>query len=98
MIAALNAFDGARPRASALDVTGLLAWKKHRHGEATFRAYHGDDAVGRIFKRADHSMTETNVYSVEILGNQVSGTFHHIRDAREAGECAFVARQAEDMP
>ena len=33
--------------------------------KAAFRAFHGTEVVGRIFKRADHSSVEKDVYSVE---------------------------------
>lgn len=53
--------------------------------------HHGGDVVGRLFKRADHSSVEKDVYSVEINGVTLPGAFHHIRDARVAGERAFAA-------
>jgi len=89
VIVALDAAEPAFPATSAFEVTGRLAWEKHRPGAGTFRAFHGDTEVGRIFKRADHSTTERDVYSLEILGQPVPGAFHHISDAREAGERAF---------
>ncbi len=95
VIEALDAVEDTRRKAADFEVTGLLAWEKHRPGVGTFRAFHGGEAVGRIFKRANHSMTERDVYSVEILGQTVPGAFHHIRDAREAGERAYAARQPE---
>lgn len=93
VIEALDTFEDTRPKTATVEVTGLLAWEKYRPGEATFRAFHGEESVGRIFKRADHSMTDKDGYSVEILGEAVEGVFHHIRDARKAGERAFTARQ-----
>ncbi len=71
----------------------MLSWEKHRAGQATFRAFHGGEVVGRIFKRADHSSVEKDVYSVEILGEVLPGSFQHIRDAREAGEQAYASLQ-----
>lgn len=85
--------EAGRAKPSELEVTGLLSWEKHRAGQATFRAFHGTEVVGRIFKRADHSSVEKDVYSVEIDGVTLPGAFHHIRDAREAGERAFAARR-----
>jgi len=91
LLDALEAFEAERAKPSELEVTGLLAWEKHQHGQATFRAFHGAEIVGRIFKRADHSMVEKDVYEVQINGVTLRGAFHHIRDAREAGEQAFAA-------
>jgi hypothetical protein len=65
---ALDAFESARTRPSEREVTGLLSWEKHRAGQATFRAFHGAEVVGRIFKRADHSAVEKDVYAVEVNG------------------------------
>lgn len=91
ILEALDAFEGDRTKSADLEVTGLLSWERHRAGQATFRAFRGDEVIGHIFKRADHSMTEKDVYSVEILEETLPGAFHHIRDAREAGEKAFAA-------
>ena len=93
ILEALDAFEGDRAKTSDREVTGLLSWEKHRAGQATFRGFHGDEEVGRIFKRADHSMADKDVYSIEIMGEAVASSFQHIRDAREAGEQAFAARQ-----
>lgn len=91
--AELDAVEGGLRKPSEFEVTGLLSWEKHRAGQATFRAFHGEEAVGRIFKRADHSMADKDVYSVEILGETLAGSFQHIRDARDAGEQAYAALQ-----
>ena len=91
LLDALDAFEAGRAKPSELEVTGLLSWEKHRAGQAIFRAFHGAEVVGRIFKRADHSSVEKDVYSVEIDGVTLPGGFHHIRDAREAGERVFAA-------
>jgi hypothetical protein len=88
----LNAVTSLKPEPSAFEVTGLLSWEKHRPGESTFRAFHGDSVVGGIFKRDDHSGMDKEVYTLEILGRAVAGAFHHIRDARAAGEAEFVRR------
>ncbi len=88
---ALDAFEGGVAKPSDREVTGLLSWEKHRAGQATFRAFHGAEVVGRIFKRADHSSVEKDVYAVEINGVTLPEAFHHIRDARMAGEEAFAA-------
>lgn len=96
ILAALDALEAARPQPSELEVTGLLSWEKHRAGQATFRAFHGAVVVGRIFKRADHPSVEKDVYAVEINGVTLPGAFHHIRDAREAGERAFGADPTRD--
>lgn len=93
VIDALDAFDKGRPKAERFDITGLLAWEKYQKGEATpFRAFYGDQVVGRIIKNANHSGTEKDVYSVEILGHVIPGAWHHISDARLAGETAFRER------
>lgn len=91
IMAALDHFEALGSKLAGLETTGQLAWERHRHGQTTFRAFHGDEHVGHIFKRADHSTTEKDVYAVEILGQRVPAAFHHIRDAREAGERAFAA-------
>jgi hypothetical protein len=91
LLDAIDTFEAGRAKPSELEVTGLLSWEKHRDGQATFRAFHGTEVVGRIFKRADHSSVEKDVYAVEINGVTLPGAFHHIRDAREAGERAFAA-------
>jgi len=95
---AIDAFEVGRAKPSEMEVTGLLSWEKHRAGQASFRAFHGADVVGCILKRADHSSVEKDVYTVEINGQTLSKAFHHIRDAREAGERAFVARHGADTP
>ena len=95
---ALDAFETERTKPSQLEVTGLLSWEKHRAGQATFRAFHGAEIVGRIFKRADHSSLEKDVYAVEINGVTLPGGFHHIRDARAAGERAFAASRDSVTP
>ncbi|MCU9849387.1 hypothetical protein OEZ60_15405 [Defluviimonas sp. WL0024] len=93
LLDALDAMEGGKPKTAEFEVTGLLAWEKHRPGEGTFRAFHGENVVGRIFKRADHSSRDKDVYSLEILGAAIPGAFHHIRDAREAGEREFCSRR-----
>lgn len=98
LLDALDAFDAGREKASELDVTGLLSWEKHRAGQAVFRAFHQGVEVGRIFKRADHSLIEKDVYSMEIGGIALAGAFHHIRDAREAGERAYAAQYEDVVP
>lgn len=91
LLEALDALEARRTKPSEFEVTGLLSWEKHRAGQATFRAFHGTEVVGRIFKRADHSSAEKDVYAVEIDGVTLPGAFHHVRDARAAGERAFAA-------
>jgi hypothetical protein len=93
LLDALDAFAAGRAKPSELEVTGLLAWEKHRAAQAAFRAFHGTEIVGCIFKRADHSSVEKDVYTVEIDGETLPDAFHHIKDAREAGERAFGASQ-----
>lgn len=93
LLDALDAIEAAKPRADQFEVTGLLSWEKHRPGVGAFRAFHGEHVVGRIFKRADHSSLDKDVYSLEVLGTAVPGAFHHIRDARDAGEREFACRR-----
>ncbi|HHX89579.1 MAG TPA: hypothetical protein GX700_07360 [Paracoccus sp.] len=93
---ALEAAEAVRPPQARLEITGMLAWEKHQSGESTFRAFQGEREVGRIFKRADHSGSESEVYSVTILGQVVAEAIHHIRDARVAGEAAFRALSEKD--
>jgi hypothetical protein len=87
---ALSAFEDANSISQRLEITGLLAWEKHRHGKARCRAFHEDRPVGSIFKHADHTSTAKDVYSVEILGQNLPRLFQHIKDARVAGEAAFA--------
>jgi len=91
IIGAIDDFESDRAKTSDREVTGLLSWEKHRAGQANFRGFFGAKEVGRIFKRADHKMADKEVYSVEIMGEAVAGSFQHIRHAREAGERAFAA-------
>jgi len=92
---ALNAFEEADDRPQRLEKTGFLDWEKRpQNKQFTFRAFHEDRIVGKIFKRANHSGTEKDVYTVEILEQQLPGKFHHIKDARAAGEAAFVEQNA----
>ncbi len=94
---ALNAFDDANDKPQSLKVTGLLAWEKRPHEKIyNFRAFHEGRVVGRIFKRADHSSTEKDVYTVEINDLQIPGQFHNIKDARAVGEAAFVEQNVEN--
>lgn len=92
LLEALDAIEAAKPKTVEFEVTGLLSWEKHRPGEGTFRAFHGENVVGRIFKRADHTSLDKDVYSLEILGQEIPGAFHHIHDARAAGEREFASR------
>lgn len=59
----------------------MPSWEKHRAGQATFRAFHGAEVVGRIFKRADHSLIEKDVYAVEINGSRIA----HCLSVRSVG-------------
>ncbi|MEY8118450.1 hypothetical protein AB9F26_09310 [Falsihalocynthiibacter sp. BN13B15] len=94
---ALDAFEADRPAAERFDITGLLAWEKYQRGAPTIvRAFFRDQTVGRIIKRANHSGTEKDVYSVNILGEMLSGDWHHISDARAAGEAAFAKRRKDE--
>lgn len=92
---ALNAFEEADDRPQRFKKTGLLDWETCSHNKQfTFRAFHEGRIVGKIFKRANHSGTEKDVYTVEILKQQLSEKFHHIKDARAAGEAAFAQLNA----
>jgi len=95
LLEVLDAISSAKPKPAEFEVTGLLAWEKYRPGEGTFLAFHGERIIGRIFKRADHSNTDKNVYSLEILGVVIPRNFHYIQDARDAGEKAFAFRTDE---
>lgn len=96
LLDALTAFETDQVKPMSLDVTGLLAWEKYQQGNETpFRGFHGDRVVGRIIKRATHTGTRKNVYSVEILGQVLTGAWQNIRDAREAGEIAYVTQLKE---
>lgn len=96
LLEAHEALDETIPTTSGVDVTGLLSWEKNRAGTSTFRAFHDGKVVGRIFKGANHSVLHKDVYELEILGTKVPGRFHHILDAREAGERAFTSRREPD--
>jgi hypothetical protein len=89
---ALDAIEAAKPKPAEFEVTGLLSWEKYRAGQRTFRAFHGETVVARIFMRANHSNLDKEVYSLEVLGQEIPGAFLHIRDARAAGERAFASR------
>lgn len=94
---ALNAFEEASAKPQRLEVTGLLGWEKRPHNKQfTFRAFHKGRVVGKIFKRANHSGTEKDVYTVEILEQLLPRKFHHIKDARTAGEAAFAEQYASN--
>lgn len=98
LIDALAAAETRRPPDNQLEITGVLAWEKHQHGETTLRAFYGDKVVGKIFKKANHSSKDKDVYSVEILGQNVADAIHHIKDAREKGEEVFRALSAKLKP
>ena len=93
---ALNAFEASDDRPERLEKTGLLEWEKRPHNkQLTFRAFHEGLIVGKIFKRANHSGTEKDVYTIEILEQKIPGKFHHIRDARAKGEEVFSEQNAK---
>lgn len=92
---ALNAVEEVDDRPQRLEKTGLLEWEKRPHNNRfTVRAFHEGRIVGKIFKRTNHCGTEKGVYSVEIFEQQLPGKFHHIKDARAAGEAAFAEQNA----
>ena len=94
----LDALAASQPKAERFDITGPLAWEKYQRGATTtVRAFFGDQLVGRIIKRANHSGTEKDVYSVEMLGQMLAGNWHHIVDAHAAGEASFADKQ-KGMP
>jgi hypothetical protein len=93
LLEAIDAIEAAKPKAAEFEVTGLLSWEKYRAGESTFRAFHNETVVARIFMRANHSDNDKEVYSLEVLGQEIHGAFHHIRDARAAGEREFASRR-----
>ncbi len=96
IIGALSAFQKTRPASERFYVTGDLSWEKYQKGGSnTIRAFYEDRVVGYIFKRANHSNADKNVYSIEILGQTLPGTWHHISDARAAGEAAFTDRKKD---
>lgn len=94
---ALNAFEEADAEPQRLEVTGLLGWEKRPHTKTfTFRGFYEGRVVGQILKRANHSGTEKDVYTVDILEQLLPGKFHHIKDARVAGEAAFGEHYASN--
>lgn len=92
VIDVLDELEKANFQPQNLVKTGLLSWEKRPLEKKifSFRAFHEDCVVGWIHKRANHSSTEKDVYSVEILGQTIPGQFHFIADARAAGEAAFT--------
>ena len=91
LLGALDEFESGQSRSVSLEATGLLAWEKYERGNETpFRAFHGDRVVGRILKSATHTANRKQVYSVQILGQALSGRWENIGDARKAGEAAYV--------
>lgn len=95
LLDALQVFEADEFKPASLEVTGLLAWEKYQRGtETPFRAFHGNRVVGRIIKRATHTSTRKQVYSVEILGQNLAGAWQNISDAREAGEATYSRMQS----
>lgn len=96
LLGALDEFESGHSGTVSLEVTGLLAWEKYERGNETpFRAFHGDRVVGRIFKSATHTANRKQVYSVDILGQTLSGRWENIGDARKAGEAAYAQMQSD---
>ncbi len=96
LLNALDEFEEAQSRSVGFEVTGLLAWEKYERGNETpFRAFCGDRVVGRVIKRATHTATRKQVYSVEILGQTLAGTWANISDARRAGEATYAQMHPE---
>lgn len=96
LLGALDSFESGQSGSASLEVTGLLAWEKYERGtETPFRAFHGERVVGRIIKSATHTANRKQVYSVEILGQALSGRWENISGARKAGEAAYVQMQAD---
>jgi hypothetical protein len=67
--------------------TGSIGWEPHEASGC--RGFVNGEQVARIIKRATHTATRKEVYSVEIMGEVLASRFHHISDARDAGWVAF---------
>ena len=92
ILAALDAFEDP-PRMVS---TGLLKWElqPREQKKYKFHAFHDDHEVGYIFKDKNHTSMGKHVYQVVINDQALEEQFHHIKDARVAGEVAFSARNA----
>ncbi len=92
ILAALDAFEDP-PRMVS---TGLLKWElqPREQKKYKFHAFHDDHEVGYIFKDKNHTSMDKHVYQVIIKGEELPEQFHHIKDARVAGEEAFAAQNA----
>lgn len=95
---AIAGITQAGPDSESHLVTGVLSWEKHRPDAPRFHAFHDGAEVGCIFKRANYSNSDKDVYSLVILGQTIPGTFQHVGDARHAGEAAMQRHLTSDLP
>lgn len=82
-------------RRARLKPEGGLWWEPHDADFPHFHGYadaEGTRAVATILKRSPHKGDDKEVYSVEVMGEAIPGTFHHVADARVAGSTAWGAR------
>jgi len=100
---ALDAFEKDNAKPPSFAVTGDLKWEKRPPEKIyIFKAFYGEKVVGYIYKDANHSSKEKDVYTVEILGEKLKGRngipkrFHHINDARIAGARRFEIAKEND--
>ena len=72
-----------------------LKWNNHDHGKTKKFAYYRGKEIGRIFQISNHSNRIKFVYRVVILDNELPDLFHHVEEARKAGEQEFKSRRKD---
>lgn len=77
--------------------TGLIAWEPGGNDRPTCHGFADGVQVARIFKNATHTASRKDVYALEVLGASLPDRFHHIGDARLAGEREFLAQRNEPI-
>lgn len=77
--------------------TGQIAWEPGGNDRPVCLGFADGVQVARIFKNATHTAIRKNIYAVEVLGASLPDRFHHIGDARLAGEREFLAQRNEPM-
>lgn len=77
--------------------TGRIAWEPGGNERPICLGFADRVQVAQIFKNATHTASRRDVYAVEVLGASLPDRFHHIGDARLAGEREFLAQRNEPM-
>ena len=75
--------------------TGLIAWEPGGNERPTCLGFADGIPVARIFKNATHTANRKDVYAVEVMGAAMPERFHHIGDARQAGENVLLQLRRE---